>query len=122
MVEDLYNRLMDDNFPVSQIHGDLTQEERNTIMNNFRKGESRILISTDLLSRGIDIQQISLVINYDLPNNIENYIHRIGRSGRYGRKGTSINFITKYDFTKMKDIEQYYATVIEELPADFITV
>lgn len=122
MVEDLYNRLMDDNFPVSQIHGDLTQEERNTIMNNFRKGESRILISTDLLSRGIDIQQISLVINYDLPNNIENYIHRIGRSGRYGRKGTSINLITKFDFNKMKDIEHYYTTVIEELPADFINV
>ena len=88
-------------------------------MAEFRNGSSRILISTDLLSRGIDIQQVSLVINYDIPNNIESYIHRIGRSGRYGRKGTSINFLTRYDIKKMKDIEEYYHTIIEELPENF---
>lgn len=120
MVDDLYNRLMDDSFAVEQIHGDMSQEQRNSIMENFRSGNSRILIATDLLSRGIDIQQISLVINYDIPNNIESYIHRIGRSGRFGRKGTAINFITNYDVNKMKDIEQYYSTIIEELPADFV--
>jgi translation initiation factor 4A len=120
MVDDLYNRLIDDSFSVEQIHGDMSQEQRNSIMENFRSGNSRILITTDLLSRGIDIQQISLVINYDIPNNIESYIHRIGRSGRYGRKGTAINFITNYDVNKMKEIEQYYSTVVEELPADFV--
>ena len=120
MVDDLYYRISKDNFSASLIHGDLTQEERNKIMTEFRNGDSRILISTDLLSRGIDIQQISLVINYDVPNNIESYIHRIGRSGRYGRKGTAINFVTKYDFNKLKDIEQYYSTHIEAFPADFV--
>ena len=120
MVDDLYYRITEDNFSASLIHGDLSQEERNKIMTEFRNGDSRVLISTDLLSRGIDIQQISLVINYDIPNNIESYIHRIGRSGRYGRKGKAINFVTKYDFNRMKDIEQYYSTHIEALPADFV--
>lgn len=119
MVEELYRKLCEDNFSCVCMHGDLGQEERNKIMSEFRNGTSRILISTDLLSRGIDVQQVSLVINYDIPNNIESYIHRIGRSGRYGRKGTSINFLTRYDIKKMKDIEEYYHTVIEELPADF---
>ena len=119
MVEDLFRRLCNDNFSCECMHGDLSQDERNKIMEDFRNGTTRILISTDLLSRGIDIQQISLVINYDIPNNIESYIHRIGRSGRYGRKGTSINFLTRYDVKKMKDIEEYYHTVIEELPSDF---
>tara|TARA_B100001142_G_scaffold321552_1_gene368387 strand:+ start:29 stop:1222 length:1194 start_codon:yes stop_codon:yes gene_type:complete len=119
MVEELYKRLCEDNFSCVCMHGDLSQEERNKIMAEFRNGTSRILISTDLLSRGIDVQQVSLVINYDIPNNIESYIHRIGRSGRYGRKGTSINFLTRYDIKKMKDIEEYYHTIIEELPADF---
>ena len=119
MVEDLYRRLCDDNFSCECIHGDLSQDIRNKIMEDFRNGTTRILISTDLLSRGIDVQQVSLVINYDIPNNIESYIHRIGRSGRFGRKGTSINLLTRYDVQKMKDIEQYYNTIIEELPADF---
>ena len=119
MVEELYRRLCEDNFSCVCMHGDLSQEDRNQIMSEFRNGTSRILISTDLLSRGIDVQQVSLVINYDIPNNIESYIHRIGRSGRFGRKGTSINFLTRYDIKKMKDIEDYYHTIIEELPSDF---
>ena len=118
-VDELYNKLSNDNFSVECIHGDMTQEDRNKIMKDFRDGNSRVLISTDLLSRGIDIQQISLVINFDIPNNIESYIHRIGRSGRYGRKGTAINFLTFYDQTKLKEIEDYYSTHIEELPSNF---
>ena len=119
IVEDLKYKLEGTNFTAQCIHGDLSQDDRNNIMTNFRNGTIRILISTDLLSRGIDIQQISMVINYDVPNNIESYIHRIGRSGRYGRKGVSINFVTNYDVQKMKEIEQYYSTVVEELPEDF---
>ena len=77
-----------------------------------------MLITTDLLARGIDVQQVSLVINYDLPTNRENYIHRIGRSGRFGRKGVAINFITEGDVKYMKDIEQFYNTTIVEMPSE----
>merc|ERR1712025_455282 len=94
------------------------QKERDLVMREFRSGSSRVLISTDLLARGIDVQQVSLVINFELPNKIENYLHRIGRSGRYGRKGVAINFVTNRDVRVMKDIERHYATQIEELPAD----
>lgn len=118
-VDDLYNELIRNNFSVAYIHGDMGQSERNQIMEEFRSGTTRVLISTDLLSRGIDIQQISLVINYDIPNNIECYIHRIGRSGRYGRKGSAINFVTNYDVKKMAEIERYYSTQIDELPGNY---
>jgi superfamily II DNA/RNA helicase len=96
----------------------MTPQERELAMYEFRNGKSRVLISTDLLSRGIDVQQVSVVINYDVPNNIENYLHRIGRSGRYGRKGVAINFITNFDESKIKTIQEYYSTMINPLPAD----
>jgi len=105
-------------FTVSVMHAGLDQEERNLVMREFRSGSSRVLISTDLLARGIDVQQVSLVMNYDLPTNVENYLHRIGRSGRFGRKGVAINFVTNRDVRMMKDIERHYDTQIEELPAD----
>jgi len=105
-------------FTVSVIHAALDHDERSLVMKQFRSGSSRVLISTDLLARGIDVQQISLVINYDLPSNTENYLHRIGRSGRHGRKGVAINFVTDRDVRCMRDIERHYATQIEELPAD----
>ena len=118
-VDEISRRLVDNNFSISSIHGEMSQNERNSIMKDFRDGSSRILISTDLLSRGIDVQQVSLVINFDIPNNAESYIHRIGRSGRYGRKGVAINFVTNYDIRKMEDIEKYYSTQVEELPLNF---
>ena len=85
-VEELTSQMQSKNFTVSSMHGDMQQEERDMVMKEFREGSSRVLITTDLLARGIDVQQVSLVINYDLPSNRENYIHRIGRSGRFGRK------------------------------------
>lgn len=103
-------------FTVSSMHGDMEQKEREIIMREFRSGSSRVLITTDLLARGIDVQQVSLVINYDLPTNRENYIHRIGRGGRFGRKGVAINFVTSEDVRTMREIEQFYNTVIEEMP------
>lgn len=103
-------------FTVSHMHGDMDQRERDLIMREFRSGSSRVLITTDLLARGIDVQQVSLVINYDLPTNRENYIHRIGRGGRFGRKGVAINFVTQEDVRTLKDIEQFYNTQIEEMP------
>lgn len=113
---EIYNNLLKDDFPVGCIHGDLTSQERKTIMEQFKSGHTRILLSTDLTARGIDIQQLSLVINYDLPRSKETYIHRIGRSGRYGRKGVAINLTTDRDFQHLKDIESFYDTKIEELP------
>merc|ERR1711907_60962 len=103
-------------FTVSALHGDMDQKERELIMREFRSGSSRVLITTDLLARGIDVQQVSLVINYDLPKDRENYIHRIGRSGRFGRKGVAINFIVSDDVRVLRDIEQFYNTQIEEMP------
>ncbi|KAJ3039071.1 translation initiation factor eIF4A [Rhizophlyctis rosea] len=103
-------------FTVSAMHGEMTQGERDVIMKEFRSGSSRVLITTDLLARGIDVQQVSLVINYDLPSNKENYIHRIGRGGRFGRKGVAINFVTADDVRMLREIEQFYNTQIEEMP------
>ena len=112
----IYQSLTSDSFPVGMIHGNLMTNERETIMNQFRQGEIRILLSTDLLSRGIDIQQLSLVINYDLPIQKETYIHRIGRSGRYGRKGVAINFVTERDLQDLEELKTFYNTNIEEMP------
>jgi len=103
-------------FTVSALHGDMDQKERDIIMREFRSGSSRVLITTDLLARGIDVQQVSLVINYDLPTNRENYIHRIGRGGRFGRKGVAINFVTMEDKRTLLDIETFYNTQVEEMP------
>lgn len=103
-------------FTVSSMHGDLDQRERDVIMREFRSGSSRVLITTDLLARGIDVQQVSLVINYDLPPHRENYLHRIGRGGRFGRKGVAINFVTRDDVRYLRDIETFYNTQIEEMP------
>ena len=94
----------------------MDQKERDVIMREFRSGSSRVLITTDLLARGIDVQQVSLVINYDLPTNRENYIHRIGRGGRFGRKGVAINFVTDDDKRTLSDIEKFYNTRIVEMP------
>lgn len=116
IVEILTNKLSNDDFSVSMIHGEMQQKERNQIMDDFRNGVSRVLISTDLLSRGIDIQQVSIVINYDVPQSLDSYIHRIGRSGRFGRKGTAINFVTNYDKQKITELEQYYSTEIVAMP------
>jgi len=115
-VDDLTDRMRRENFPVSQTHGSIHPEDRRTIMAEFRKGGSRVLITTDLLARGIDVQQISVVINYDLPREKEIYLHRIGRSGRFGRKGLAINLITPRDNRKIEELNQFYATDIRPLP------
>lgn len=118
IVEYLNNKLVASNFTVSFIHGGLTSQEREITMSDFRKGKTKVLLTTDLLGRGIDVQQVSVVINYDIPSKVESYIHRIGRSGRYGRKGVAINFITYYDKKRMTNIEQYYNTELQPLPSD----
>jgi ATP-dependent RNA helicase len=115
-VDWLATKMRENNFTVSAMHGEMPQKEREAIMEEFRSGGSRVLIATDVWGRGLDVQQVSLVINYDLPNNRELYIHRIGRSGRFGRKGVSINFVKEDDIRILRDIEQYYSTQIDEMP------
>lgn len=115
-VDWLAQKMRDNNFTVSAMHGEMPQRERDAIMEEFRSGGSRVLIATDVWGRGLDVQQVSLVINYDLPNNRELYIHRIGRSGRFGRKGVAINFVKEDDVRILRDIEQYYSTQIDEMP------
>jgi len=115
-VDWLTEKMREANFTVVSMHGDMPQKERETIMQNFRAGTARVLISTDLWGRGLDVQQVSLVICYDLPNSRELYIHRIGRSGRFGRKGVAINFVKSDDIRILRDIEQYYSTQIDEMP------
>lgn len=116
-VNDLCEALTKDNFPVCCIHSGMNKDERTKAYKEFTNGSSRVLISSNLTARGIDVQQVSTVINFDLPKDIHTYIHRIGRSGRWGRKGMGINFITRRDVRKIKEIEQYYDTQIDELPA-----
>ncbi|CAK9292970.1 unnamed protein product, partial [Gordionus sp. m RMFG-2023] len=115
-VDYLLSNLLQKDFVVSAMHSNMDQKGRDKIMREFRTGSSRILLCTDLISRGIDVQQVSLVINYDLPANKEIYIHRIGRSGRFGRKGVAINLVSSYDMPHMLEIETYYHTKIVELP------
>merc|ERR1711985_38606 len=117
-VDFLQDQLTKRDFTVSVMHAELDQKERDLVMREFRSGSSRVLISTDLLARGIDVQQVSLVINFDLPGNLENYLHRIGRSGRFGRKGVAINMVSQESVRTLKDIERYYHTQIEEMPMD----
>ena len=107
-----------DDHAATCIHSDMPQREREDILRGFIKGESRVLIATDIIARGIDVQQISLVMNFDLPTSKENYIHRIGRGGRFGRKSVAINLVTDRDRYKLTELEQYYSTIIDEMPSD----
>ena len=117
-VNDLYNAMIDENFPVCYIHSNMEKAQREEALSKFRSGNLD-LISSGITARGIDIQQVSTVINFDITKDVHTYLHAIGRSGRYGRKGLAINFVTKYDIDIMKKIEKHYDINIPELPANF---
>ena len=118
-VSDLYEAMMEDGFPVCRIHSNMEKFDRDSAFSEFKSGKHRVLISSNVTSRGIDIQQVSCVINFDIPKDVHNYLHRIGRSGRWGRKGVGINLITRRDISKLKEIETYYVCQINELPGNF---
>ena len=118
-VNDLYEAMTEDNFPVCTIHSSMEREERNRSYDEFKSGKYRVLISSNVTARGIDIQQVSTVINFDIPKCVHTYLHRIGRSGRWGRKGMGINFVTKCDIPRIKQIEKHYGTEIQEMPQNF---
>ena len=117
-VQDLYEAMIEDEFPVCRIHSSMERNEREKAFNDFKNGNSRVLISSNVTARGIDIQQVSVVINFDLTKDVHTYLHRIGRSGRWGRKGVGINFITRRDVSKLKEIEEHYSTQISEMPGE----
>jgi translation initiation factor 4A len=120
-VEEVSAELIKNGFTVGGIHGQMAWDEREKVMEEFRSGRLRVLIATDLLARGIDVQQVSIVINYDIPRDVANYLHRIGRSGRFGRKGVGINFVTEASWETLDAIRTHYKTEINELPMDYQT-
>ena len=105
-VDDLEEAMREDDFPVRKIHGKMREDERKETYQEFKKGGCRVLITSNLFARGIDVQQVSIVINFDSPKNEHTYLHRIGRSGRWGRKGVAINFQTKYMFFVIQFVVQ----------------
>lgn len=118
-VIDLHRAMTDEGFSVCAIHSSMDKIERDNTFRNFRNGGYRVLISSNITARGIDVQQVATVINFDITNCVHTYLHRIGRSGRWGRKGLAINFVTKRDIGYMHNIEEHYKISINELPKDF---
>ena len=116
-VTDLHEAMLQDNFPVCCIHSGMEKSERDAAFRDFKCGKHRVLISSNVTARGIDVQNVGIVINFDVPKDMHTYLHRIGRSGRWGRKGVAINFVTRWDIKKIKEFEVYYNTVITEMPA-----
>jgi len=113
-VKDLHDAMTREGFPVCCIHSSMNKDDRNIAFNDFKTGKYRVLISSDITARGIDIQQVGTVINFDIPKSVNTYLHRIGRSGRWGRKGLAINFVTERDINSLKRIEGHYKTNITE--------
>ena len=114
----IYEKMKSAGYPVYYIHSDMTQQERNEIMEDFISGKIRVLITTDILARGIDVQQVSLVVNFDMSHEVDTYLHRVGRSGRWARKGVAINFVTYKDMRYLREVERYYNITVPTLPAD----
>ena len=119
-VADLYDAMVEDGFPVCRIHSGMDKADRDKAFCDFRSGVYRVLISSNVTARGIDIQQVSVVINFDVSKCVHTYLHRIGRGGRWGRKGVGINLITRRDIPKMREIDEFYGTEIKEIPANVI--
>ena len=117
-VMQLCDAMKGEGFSVDCIHRNMSRPEREYTLQQFRTGLTRFLITSNITARGIDVQQVNVVINFDIPQDPHTYLHRIGRSGRWGRKGNAINFITPRDIRTMRDIEYYYKITIEALPED----
>lgn len=118
-VATLTDSMMRDGFSVCCIHSNMNKIHRGEVLNQFRMGDTRVLISSDVTSRGIDIQQVSTVINFDLTRSVSTYLHRVGRGGRWGRKGAAITFVTRQDVPDMRRLESYYKIDIPELPSSW---
>nr|WP_300002134.1 DEAD/DEAH box helicase [Tissierella sp.] len=119
-VDQIYDELEDKDYTCDKIHGGMEQESRTSVMEDFRAGYFRYLVATDVAARGIDIDGISHIINYDVPLERESYVHRIGRTGRVGKKGKAISFISKRDERLVREIEAYIEKeiLVRERPQD----
>ncbi|KAG0088416.1 translation initiation factor eIF4A [Podila epicladia] len=121
-VSSLTKMLQSRGLTVSMMHVDMDQTQRQAAMKEYRTGLSRFLTTTDSLRRSIEVAQIPLIINYDMPTSKEDYLLRVGGRGRFGRKGVVLNFITAEDTRTVRDIEQCYATQILEMPMDIADI
>ncbi len=121
-MQTLSTQLQERDFVVSHVHSHMDKTQRDLMMREFKTGSNRVLITTDLLPHGFDVQQVPLVINYDIPANFENYLHRIGKSGRFGPRGVVINLVTENDVQLLKDLKSHYNTQIVEMPSDLSEV
>lgn len=115
MVDELNETLKNRGYAAEGLHGDLSQSQRDVVMNRFRSGNLEILIATDVAARGIDVDDVDAVINYDLPQDIEYYVHRIGRTGRAGREGKSFSLVGNKEMFRLREIEKVCHTTVEEL-------
>jgi len=107
-------------FAVALMHAGLEKGQRREVMRKFRNGDHRVLITSDVVARGIDVQHVNIVINFDVAPTAELYLHRIGRSGRFGRKGLAISFISPREEAQLTAIEQHFKITVGELPMDFM--
>lgn len=110
MVDDLVSELKHYGYYTEGLHGDLSQKQRDMVMKHFRGGHTQVLVATDVAARGIDVDDLEAVINYDIPQDIEYYVHRIGRTGRAGKEGVAFTLVTRQDFYRIKDIEKICRT------------
>lgn len=116
MVDELVSALQGRGYFAEGLHGDLKQSQRDRVMNSFRNGKTEILVATDVAARGIDVDDVEAVFNYDLPQDEEYYVHRIGRTGRAGRTGMAFSFVYGKEMYKLKDIQRYCKTKIKLMP------
>ena len=114
--EELAGKVKARGYRAEELHGDLKQSQRDRVMGGFRKGTIEILIATDVAARGIDVEDVDMVINYDVPQDVEYYVHRIGRTGRAGKSGKAITFVAPKDFTKLREIQHYAKIQIPRIP------
>jgi ATP-dependent RNA helicase DeaD len=114
--EELAGKVKARGYRAEELHGDLKQSQRDRVMGGFRKGTIEILIATDVAARGIDVENVDMVINYDVPQDVEYYVHRIGRTGRAGKSGRAITFVAPKDFTKLREIQHYAKIQIPRIP------
>lgn len=115
-VDELISELKGRGYFADGIHGDMKQQQRDRVMSDFRSGKTEILIATDVAARGIDVDDVDIVFNYDLPQDEEYYVHRIGRTGRAGREGVALSFVSGKEAYKLKEIERYCKTKIKAKP------
>jgi len=120
VADELTRSLRQDGYPARAIHGDKSQQERDWVLQEFKTGKSPLMIATDVASRGLDVKDVKTVINMDFPTNIEDYIHRVGRTGRAGERGRAITFFTVKDSKKAKSLVDILKQTSQVIPEELL--